>query len=196
MPKTFQGQFRQLHLFLRAAIRKVTRDFQIRPFVANDQAAVEKLVLNIQQVEFGLELSANNQADIRDVVSYFAGDGSAFWVASTNDTHQLIGCIGLEMIEGQVSVMRKFMVAQNWRGSSFGVASALHKAFLDHALLHCSKIIALSTVSVTQAAQSFYRRSGYRTWPKEQMPAGFVAGPLDVIYMIGEVQRLVNQMSA
>jgi N-acetylglutamate synthase-like GNAT family acetyltransferase len=148
--------------------------FKIRQFKASDQAAVEKLVLTIQQIEFGLGLSASNQPDLRDVASYFASRGSAFWVACIDDTDELIGCIGLEMIEKQVAVMRKFMVARDWRGRVFGVASALHRAFLDHAMAHGSETVALSTVSVTKAAQSFYIRSGYREMPKDEMPKGFV----------------------
>jgi N-acetylglutamate synthase-like GNAT family acetyltransferase len=159
----------------------------IRPFQLSDQDEVEKLVLTIQRDEFGLGLSADNQPDLKDISEYFSQSGSGFWVAVANEDGSLIGCIGLEVIIGPTAVMRKFMVKGNWRGRDFGVAEALHEVFVAKARATGARTLALSTVSATKAAQSFYARSGYQLVDQAAMPIGFVPGVLDVIFMISKI---------
>jgi GNAT superfamily N-acetyltransferase len=156
----------------------------IRPFRPTDQTAIENLVLTIQRIEFGLDLTADNQLDLKDVGAYFRGSGSAFWVAVSAKDDAVIGCIGLESVAGPLAIMRKFMVAQAWRGRPLGVAHALHAAFLQHArAINASKVV-LSTVVETKAAQSFYTRLGYRCIERGAMPVEFVPGILDAIFMV------------
>ena len=83
--------------------------------------------------------------------------------------------------------MRKFMVQQAWRGREMGVADALNDAFTRHADTIGASILALSTVSSTKAAQAFYRRAGYREVARADMPAGFVPGVLDVVFMVADM---------
>jgi GNAT superfamily N-acetyltransferase len=163
------------------------QNFAIRPFNQSDQAAVEKLVLTIQRDEFGLDLSADNQPDLKDITGFFSRVGSAFWVAVAASDGALIGCIGLEIIDGPVAVMRKFMVHQDWRGRQLGVADVLHTQFVEHARLNGASQAALSTVSSTKAAQAFYARVGYRLVKRDAMPTGFIPGVLDVVFMVSEV---------
>jgi ribosomal protein S18 acetylase RimI-like enzyme len=163
----------------------VTANFTIRPFTTTDQADVEALVLTIQRDEFGYDLTTDNQPDLKDVGAYFAGVGSAFWVAVADG--KVIGCIGLEAIAGPVAVMRKFMVAQAWRGRELGVARALYDRFVDQARDNGAPLIALSTVSSTKAAQAFYLRMGYKVVERADMPTGFVPGVMDVVFMVARV---------
>ena len=163
----------------------MTRCYVIRPFAPEDQSGVEKLVLTIQRDEFGLELTADNQPDLKDVVGFFSGEGSAFWVAVAHG--QIVGCIGLQAIDCCVAAMRKFMVHQDWRGRELGVAKALNEFFTRHAREIGTTTLALSTVHETKAAQAFYRRAGYRDVTREDMPAGFVPGIIDVVFMLAVV---------
>lgn len=158
--------------------------FSIRPFASADQAAVEALVLTIQRDEFHYDLTTANQPDLKDVAFYFAGCGSAFWVAQADSDGAIIGCIGLEAIGGPVAVMRKFMVAQAWRGRELGVALALYEHFVDQARAIQAPLIALSTVGATKAAQAFYLRRGYQQVVQAAMPPGFVPGVMDVVFMV------------
>jgi GNAT superfamily N-acetyltransferase len=162
----------------------VTPNFSIRPIAPADQAAVAALVLTIQRDEFGYDLTTENQPDLKDVAGYFSGDGSAFWVGVAHSDSAIIGCIGLEAIEGPVAVMRKFMVAQSWRGHQLGVAQALYNGFVDQARAINAPLIALSTVSATKAAQAFYLRMGYQRVERADMPTGFVPGVMDVVFMV------------
>jgi GNAT superfamily N-acetyltransferase len=161
---------------------------RIRPFEPADQSGVERLVLTIQQDEYGYQLTTENQPDLKDVAAFFASGHSAFWVAEGSDG-QIIGCIGLMDLGKGACAMRKFMVAAHARGRDNGVSAALIKAFDDHARNHCPHL-ALSTVAKTAAAQALYVREGYRIVSQDQMPEGFEAGPFDVVFMVKDLQTL------
>lgn len=154
----------------------------IRAFSRADQALVEALVLGIQQAEFSLALTAENQPDLKDVAAFFAGPGSGFWVTLIDN--EIVGCIGLEAIAGDVAVMRKFMVARAHRGSASGVASGLLATFEAHARAQGHSTIALSTVLETKAAQRFYTKMGYVAATAADMPPGFTPGVLDQVFFI------------
>jgi ribosomal protein S18 acetylase RimI-like enzyme len=162
--------------------------FRIRRFDDSDQSSVETLVLTIQQDEYGTKLSTDNQPDLKDVSAFFQGGHSAFWVAEV-PSGELVGCIGLMDIGNGACAMRKFMVAAHARGRDNGVAAALTAQFEDHARAHCP-MIALSTIEATKAAQAYYVREGYEVVDRSAMPAGFVAGPFDVIYMLKDLAAL------
>ncbi len=155
--------------------------FTVRRFQAADQIAVERLVLGIQQQEFGLALTAQNQPDLADVAAFFAAPGSAFWVG-VNGAGAVIGCIGLEALDAETAVMRKFMVDRQWRGSGAGVSAALVGAFEDHAAQAGFTTIALSTVSATKAAQRFYEKAGYLRVEKADLPPAYAGGVLDSVF--------------
>jgi GNAT superfamily N-acetyltransferase len=159
----------------------------IRRFEPADQGGVERLVLTIQQDEYGYQLTTENQPDLKDVAGFFAGGHGAFWVAE-GASGEIIGCIGLMDLGNGACAMRKFMVAAHARGRDKGVSAALTRAFEAHARQHCPKL-ALSTVEKTIAAQAFYVREGYRVVDQSQMPEGFEAGPFDVVFMVKDLAK-------
>lgn len=156
--------------------------YEIRLFQLADQARVECLVLSIQRHEYGLDLSAENQPDLRDVAGFFSGARSAFWVAEA-DEDGVVGCIGLQDLGGDACAMRKFMVHASWRGAR-GVAQALLAVFEGHALLQGMPLMSLSTVSNTVAAQRFYERNHFTRCDRTAMPANFTPGALDSVFFL------------
>lgn len=157
----------------------------IRPFEGRDQSGVEKLVLAIQQGEYGYQLTTANQPDLKDVAAFFDGGHSAFWVAVAA-SGEIVGCIGLMDIGRGACAMRKFMVAAHARGRDNGVSAALTRTFEDYARQHCP-LLTLSTVEKTAAAQAFYVREGYQIVDQTELPSGFVAGPFDVVFMMKDL---------
>jgi GNAT superfamily N-acetyltransferase len=162
--------------------------FAIRLFRAEDQPFVERLVLTIQQDEYGYQLTTENQPDLKDVSGFFSGGHSAFWVAEAQDG-DILGCIGLMDIGNGACAMRKFMVARQARGRDNGVSAALTQTFEDYARQNCP-LLALSTVEKTAAAQAFYVREGYRIVDQTDLPNGFIAGPFDVVFMMKDLAGL------
>jgi N-acetylglutamate synthase-like GNAT family acetyltransferase len=161
--------------------------FIVRSFLPQDQSAVQRLILGIQQRELGLALSENNQPDLKDIADYFGDKKSAFWVALDGDV--LIGCVGLQDIGDNIAVMRKFMVEKNWRGERCGVASALLEVFENYAQSNSMHLIVLSTVYPTFAAQKFYQKRGYSRVERELMPKSYVPGLLDEVYFLKHLQK-------
>lgn len=160
-------------------------EFVIRNFEPKDQRGVEQLVLTIQQDEYGYQLTTENQPDLKDVAGFFNGGHSAFWVAQAA-SGDIIGCIGLMDIGDGACAMRKFMVAAHARGRENGVSAALTRTFEEYARQHCP-LLTLSTVQKTLAAQAFYSREGYRIVSQTDLPAGFIAGPFDVVFMVKDL---------
>jgi N-acetylglutamate synthase-like GNAT family acetyltransferase len=160
-------------------------DVTIRPIHPDDQSRVERLVLTIQQDEYGYQLNTENQPDLKDVAAFFDRKHSAFWVAE-DKAAQIVGCIGLMDIGDGACAMRKFMVAAHARGKANGVSAALTRIFEDHARKYCP-FLTLSTVETTAAAQAFYTREGYRVVDQADLPGGFVAGPFDVVFMVKDL---------
>ena len=163
--------------------------FSIRRFRRDDQLAVERLVLTIQRDEFGLALDADNQPDLRNIAAFFSHPNSAFWVAEAGQTQNIIGCIGLEALPGNVAAMRKFMVHPDWRGKEKGVAASLNATFEAHCQKNSITQIVLSTVEVTKAAQRFYQNNGYAGVLIDQLPENFVPGVVDTLFYVKAVAK-------
>ena len=56
---------------------------------------VINLILHVQNVEYGVGISAEEQPDILDIQSNYINDGGNFWVA-LNDNGEVVGSIGLQ----------------------------------------------------------------------------------------------------
>jgi N-acetylglutamate synthase-like GNAT family acetyltransferase len=87
----------------------------IRPFAAADAEGVVELVLTIQQQEFGLPITADEQPDLLNVSAYYQRARGNFWVASDNG--QIVGTIGLLDVGDACGVVRKMFVAASHRGT-------------------------------------------------------------------------------
>jgi hypothetical protein len=78
------------------------------------QKQVEKLVLGIQNDEFGLGLTAQDQPDLPDIAEFYKN--GRFWVA-LDENDQLMGTIGIEpLTDGQAS-LRKMFLDKSIRGN-------------------------------------------------------------------------------
>ncbi|HIA51116.1 MAG TPA: N-acetyltransferase, partial [Candidatus Melainabacteria bacterium] len=99
----------------------------IKPFNAEHQDAVERLVLPIQQVEFGVEITREEQPDLMDIAGTFQhGDGN-FWVAMDRD--DVVGTIGVVDIGSQQVALKKMFVSSSHRGT--GIAQSLMNTAIE-----------------------------------------------------------------
>jgi hypothetical protein len=87
----------------------------IRPFAAADAESVVDLVLTIQQQEFGVPITADEQPDLLNVSAYYQRAQGNFWVASDNG--RIVGTIGLLDVGDAYGVLRKMFVAASHRGT-------------------------------------------------------------------------------
>ncbi|MGB1109440.1 MAG: GNAT family N-acetyltransferase [Gammaproteobacteria bacterium] len=142
-----------------------------RPYTSQDQPDVVELILPIQQREFGLSISLEDQPDLLNIPDFYQQGNGNFWVAQ--DEYELAGTIALLDIGNHQVALRKMFVKAGYRGAEEGVA----KRLLDTALRWCRrrgiKAIYLGTTAQFLAAHRFYEKHGFALIDKKQLPERF-----------------------
>ncbi|MES2807939.1 MAG: GNAT family N-acetyltransferase [Bacteroidota bacterium] len=150
----------------------------IKPICNDYCPQVIDIVLGIQQGEFGLPITLDDQPDLRDIEANYHTGGGSFWGAFLGD--ELIGTIALLNGGQGLGAIRKMFVKKEYRGKELGVAQKL----LDTLLSHCNKNqfhdIYLGTVPPLKAAHRFYERNGFLAI--DELPAHFPRMAADTMF--------------
>ncbi|MDE1907667.1 MAG: GNAT family N-acetyltransferase, partial [Rhodospirillales bacterium] len=72
----------------------MVNSFQIRAFVKADEQGVVDLILPIQQGEFGVPVTLQDQPDLLEIPAFYQINGGGFWVAEAEG--RIIGSIALK----------------------------------------------------------------------------------------------------
>jgi GNAT superfamily N-acetyltransferase len=148
----------------------------VQRYADGDRDAVAAMILHIQQREFGVPITLDEQPDLRDVPGHY---GDAFWVA--RDGAEVVGTIGL-LDAGGVHALRKMFVRADRRGAGFGVANALIDALLAHARTRGVGEIWLGTRPDMHAAHRFYEKHGFARVDERALPAAFPRMAVDSVF--------------
>ena len=84
---------------------------------------VVELILPIQQMEFGIPVSLNDQPDLQDIPGFYQRGYGNFWVAL--DNNEVVGSLALLDIGNGQAALRKMFVKSTHRGAEHGVARRL-----------------------------------------------------------------------
>lgn len=143
----------------------------IRPIHNEYCEQVINLILSIQQKEFGLSITIDQQPDLRDLDANYHNGGGNFWGAFVGG--ELAGTIALINCGHNTGCIRKMFVKSGYRGKEWGTAQKL----LDVLLSFCSEnqitTVQLGTVEPLKAAHRFYERNGFARIAKEDLPSYF-----------------------
>lgn len=131
------------------------------------------LVLSIQNDEAGVGLTLADQPDMEDIDGYYSANGGGFWVA-LDDEGRVIGTLGLQVRENACGVMKKFFVAQAFRGREFGVSGALFDRLMVWAAKKGLTSVVLDTPGVATRSHAFYRRMGFVEIVRDELPVDYV----------------------
>lgn len=146
-------------------------DIIYRPYAKSDEDAVIAHILAIQQGEFAVPVTAEDQPDLRAVAEVYQSGTGGFWVAERDG--RIVGTIGLIGFGTSEGALRKMFVAADARGRELGIAARL----LDILLEHCRAVgitgITLGTVAKLHAAIRFYEKNGFVLVAPEDLPEGF-----------------------
>lgn len=144
---------------------------RIRRFAPADQNGVAALIVSIQNEEFGIAITAEDQPDLQEIPDFYQKDGGDFWVAQAHDG-QVVGTIALRDIGEGAAALRKMFVHPEHRGPG-GVARALLDRLLGHARRQGLARIYLGTTDRFLAAHRFYARHGFAPVDPALLPATF-----------------------
>jgi len=132
---------------------------------------VIELILTIQQKEFNIPITAQDQPDLGDIPGFYQQGIGNFWVA-VNDG-RVVGTLSLKDIGNCQAALRKMFVHPGFRGVTSGTAKALWGVALEWARLQNISKIFLGTTEKFLAAHRFYEKNGFVPIKKERLPSRF-----------------------
>ncbi|MGE6395323.1 GNAT family N-acetyltransferase [Chryseobacterium scophthalmum] len=129
------------------------------------------LVLNIQQKEFNVPITIEDQPDLMQIEDFYFANGGSFWGAFIND--KLVGTIALVKFDEKAAAIRKMFVKKEFRGKEHGIAQKLLETLIAYCQKNEIEEVYLGTVSILKAALSFYERNHFVIIEKGLLPSKF-----------------------
>jgi len=135
------------------------------------QQAVIDLILPIQQIEFNVLVTIQDQPDLQNIPSFYKKGNGNFWVAL--DENKVVGTIGQIDFGNDQVALRKMFVHRDHRGKEKGVAQLLLDKLKDWCNQRKVKSIFLGTIDTMHAAHQFYKKNGFTELLKTELPKTF-----------------------
>lgn len=157
----------------------------IQPFEDQDTNNIVNLILNIQQNEFQVPITINEQQDLLNIPTFYQQKKGNFWVAKFND--EVVGTIALIDCGDNIGTIRKMFVKKEFRGKEFGIAQRLLNTLEESARTSTIKSLYLGTLERLQAAIRFYERNGFTLIQKQNLPTVFPLMPVDTHFFEKEI---------
>jgi N-acetylglutamate synthase-like GNAT family acetyltransferase len=141
------------------------------------QQGIVDLILSIQQQEFGVHITINDQPDLQSIASFYQNDNGNFWVAVVEE--KVVGTIALVDIGNSQVALRKMFVHKDYRGKENGTAQALIDMLFEWVRQKQLQAIFLGTIDTMLAAHRFYQKNGFAEIAKAQLPPSFPVMAVD-----------------
>ncbi len=143
-----------------------------------NKLGVLNLILEIQQDEFGINITIDNQPDLNNISGFYQVNNGNFWVAKIDNL--IIGTISLLDIGNNQGALRKMFVNKNYRGKEYGVGQKLLDTLLNWTKKNNIDEIFLGTTEKFIAAQRFYEKNNFIEINKTKLPYNFPIMSVDV----------------
>lgn len=143
----------------------------IQPIQNEYENEIVDLILNIQQKEFNVPVTLEDQPDLLDIENFYFKPGGTFLGAFIDG--KLVGTIALVKFNAEAAAIRKMFVKKEYRGKEFQIAQQLLEQLIAYSEENGIKNLYLGTVSILQAALRFYEKNNFVTIAKEALPADF-----------------------
>jgi N-acetylglutamate synthase-like GNAT family acetyltransferase len=166
---------------------------EVVPFSPEHQAGVIDVILPIQQSEFGIPITLEEQPDLRDIPGFYQRESGNFWVAVSGT--QVLGTIGLLDIGGDQGALRKMFVRRDYRGPNHQVARRLLEALIGWCREKRIREVVLGTTAEFVAAHRFYEKWGFVEIPKTDLPASFPVMSVDTKFYTRAILAADSQPS-
>jgi GNAT superfamily N-acetyltransferase len=150
---------------------------EVVPFRAAFEREVLSLIVGIQRDEFGIDITAEQQPDLRDIPAFYQVRDGGFWVAVWDG--RVVGTISLLDIGDRQAALRKMFVHRDFRGAEHGTARQLLATLLDWARERKVREIFLGTTEKFLAAHRFYRKNGFSEIERSALPPSFPVMAVD-----------------
>ncbi len=143
---------------------------QYTTYRAEHKEQIIALILNIQQNEFQVPITAEDQPDLQIIPDFYQVKNGQFWVALHDEV--VVGTIALIDCGDGIGCIRKMFVKAEFR-HQYGIAQHLLDTLLAHAQKHDINSIYLGTIAKLEAAIRFYERNEFVFLEKSALPSQF-----------------------
>lgn len=157
----------------------------IQPFENQDTEHIVNLILNIQQNEFQVPITINEQQDLLNIPSFYQHGKGNFWVAKARE--EVVGTIALIDCGENIGTIRKMFVKKEFRGKEHGIAQRLMDILETTSRENNIKNLYLGTIEKLQAAIRFYERNGFTLIEKQNLPSVFPIMAVDTHFFEKEI---------
>lgn len=155
----------------------------IKPYSNEYQDQAVELILHIQQQEYNIPITKNDQPDLFTIEDFYQKGNGNFWVAVCG--HKVVGTISLLDIGKNQVALRKMFVDKEYRGPKFKTADFLLNTAIKWAKDCSINAIYLGTTPQFLAAHRFYEKSGFISINLNDLPEDFPVLNVDKkLYML------------
>ncbi len=162
-------------------------NLHIRRFSPCFKEQVMALILSIQQTEFHIPITAQDQPDLGDIQGFYQQGTGNFWIAVSQG--QVVGSLSLKDIGNGQAALRKMFVHPDFRGKTSGTAADLLRTSLEWSVTKGISEIFLGTTDKFLAAHRFYEKNGFIPIKKEALPRQFPLMAVDTMFYTLHVQE-------
>lgn len=155
----------------------------IQTYQAEHRQGIIDLILSIQQIEFKVPITLEEQPDLQIIPQVYQQGRGNFWVA-TNEDNRVIGTIALIEFPPHRAALRKMFVAAEYRGKTYGLAQSLMNIALDWCVENGLESIWLGTIPRLEAAVRFYEKNGFDRVAAENLPPEFPRMAVDTLFFV------------
>ena len=156
------------------------KNLVIQEYAANHLEELIQMILTIQQREFAIAITREDQPDLANIPQCYQKGNGNFWVALYGTT--IVGSIGLIDIGNQQVALRKMFVNASFRGPQYAVANSLLETALAWAGQKRIETVFLGTTDKFLAAHRFYEKQGFEKIIRADLPPTFPAMLVDSIF--------------
>lgn len=148
-----------------------TINLTIAPIFNDDCTEIINLILPIQQIEFNVPITIEDQPDLLDIESNYHQRGGNFWGAKING--ELVGTIALLNTGHNACALRKMFVKKEFRGKEYGIAQKLLETLVAYCRDQNISDVYLGTVEMLKAAHRFYEKNDFNHIAVADLPSYF-----------------------
>ncbi|HCA10065.1 GNAT family N-acetyltransferase [Chryseobacterium sp.] len=138
------------------------------------------MILTIQQKEFNVPITIEDQPDLKQIESFYTEAGGNFWGAFIDG--ELVGSIALVKFDERAGAVRKMFVKKEFRGKELNIAQELLEVLISFCRESGIDAIYLGTVNILKAAIRFYERNHFVQVEKENLPTRFPLMSADNVF--------------
>ncbi|URZ86564.1 GNAT family N-acetyltransferase [Floricoccus penangensis] len=159
---------------------------QIIKFDRKYQDNMINFILDIQQNEFGVAITLDDQPDLLDIIHHYEDKGGIFLLALDTENDTIIGTIALVKLDENKSALKKVFVDPKYRGE-YRVGQKLLDAIVNFARETDIEKIYLGSTAMMTRAHNFYKKNGFVREDFSVFPYDFPIVEVDSVFMVKDL---------